>query len=237
MKSWTARRVDEWWADLFDLDRSQLWQSVTATEHTSLGDYPGLFVAWRGDGIHASLPAACPTEVVSSMATRAVASLQDVAFWRGLAERLGLAVIGPSTHHYLDVAPGPAPGVVRVSTADVAALRADVSESEWQESGFGDDVALCFGKYDGDVLVAAANLTSFAGDPCDVGVLVARAARGRRLVDEVGRTAASHAIEHHGLARWRARTSNQGSLDAARRLDFEPWCTQLAVRPPIPQPA
>jgi len=33
-----------------------------------------------------------------------------------------------------------------------------------------------------------------------------------------------------GFARWRARTRNRGSLGAARRLGFELWCTQLAIR-------
>lgn len=164
------------------------------------------------------------------------ADLQDPAYWHDLADRLGLVLIGPSTHHYLDVDPGQSPGVVRVSPAEVAALRAGVSEAEWQESGFADDVALCFGRYDDGLLVAAATLTSFAGNPCDVGVLVAPAARGRRLVDEVGRTAASYAVEHHALARWRARTINRGSLEAALRLGFEPWCTQLAIRRPVVEP-
>ena len=47
---------------------------------------------------------------------------------------------------------------------------------------------------------------------------------------EVGRAAASYAVSRHGLARWRARTTNSASIGAARRLGFEPWCTQLAIR-------
>lgn len=237
MRSGTARHLDDWWADLFGLDRDLLWRSVTATPHTRLEDYPGLLVAWRGAGVHASLPASCPAEVARAVSATNPADLQDPAYWHDLADRLGLAVIGPSTHHYLDVDPGPSPGVVQVNPAEVAALRPRVSEAEWQESGFADDVTLCFGKHVDGLLVAAANLTSFAGNPCDVGVLVAPAARGRRLVDEVGRTAASYAIEHHGLARWRASTTNRRSLEAARRLGFEPWCTQLAIRQPVVEPS
>jgi hypothetical protein len=40
----------------------------------------------------------------------------------------------------------------------------------------------------------------------------------------------SYAVSVHGFARWRARTTNRGSLGAAQRLGFEPWCTQLAIR-------
>jgi RimJ/RimL family protein N-acetyltransferase len=92
------------------------------------------------------------------------------------------------------------------------------------------DIALAFGAYDDGALVAAATLADFAGAPRHVGVLVAPAARGRRLVDDLGACAASYAIRHHGLARWRARPDNRGSSGAAQRLGFQPWCVQLAIR-------
>jgi RimJ/RimL family protein N-acetyltransferase len=140
---------------------------VTVRPHGRLGDYAGVVVL--GD-----------RRILAPPGTR---ELQAREFWSAFARSVGLAVIGPSTHHYLD------------------------------------------GR-----LVAAANLTSYADAPRDVGVLVVPDARGRRLVDEVGRAAASYAVSRHGFARWRARTTNRGSLGAGQRLGFEPWCTQLAIR-------
>jgi hypothetical protein len=46
----------------------------------------------------------------------------------------------------------------------------------------------------------------------------------------VGRHAASFAVREHGFARWGARDSNVASRAASRRLGFERWCSQLAVR-------
>ncbi|MCW2764465.1 MAG: Acetyltransferase protein, partial [Nocardioides sp.] len=65
--------------------------------------------------------------------------------------------------------------------------------------------------------MAAAILTDFAGSVRDVGVLVAPGARGRGLATRVGAQAASYAIANSGLARWRARVTNDASLAVATR--------------------
>jgi RimJ/RimL family protein N-acetyltransferase len=139
-------------------------------------------------------------------------------------------VIGPSTHHYLDEDPGTPATVARIEPSELGPMREAVTPDEWEESGFADDAPVWFGCHADGQLVAAANLTTYADAPLDVGVLVVPDARGRRLVDEVGRAAASYAVSRSGFARWRARTTNRGSLGAAQRLGFEPWCTQLAIR-------
>ena len=69
------------------------------------------------------------------------------------------------------------------------------------------------------------------GEPRLFPVLVAPHARGRGLAAEVGRHAASYAIRDRGLARWAARIGNEPSTRTAARLGFEPYVTQLAVRP------
>jgi hypothetical protein len=180
--------------------------------------------------VHVSLPAGSPAEVAESLATQGIPVLQTVDYWTAFARSRGLTVVGPSTHHYLDEDPGMPSTAVRVDASELGGLQGSATADEWEEAGFGDEADVIFGfRVDGAV-IAAATLTSYADAPRDVGVLVAPAARGRRLVDEVGRAAASYAVTHHEVARWRGRTTNRGSIGAARRLGFEPWCTQLAIR-------
>lgn len=229
MRTETEELVEDSWASLFDVDRAELWNRVTVRPHQLLGDYPGWFVAWRHDGVHVSVPAGPHDEVVEALLRESPDRLRDLDHWRQLADGLGLRVIGPATHHYLDRDPGPSPTVTEVPVSETARLRSTVTQEEWQEAGM-DDGLVAFGRYAGDELVAASTLADFADAPRHIGVLVSSPARGRGLVDEVGRSAAAYAVRHHGLARWRARPDNRGSSGAAARLGFEPWCTQLAIR-------
>ena len=230
MRQQTRQLVDESWTDLFGIDPDALWSGVTVRPHGRLGGYAGVMVAWRGTGVHVSAPASRSAEIAQSLATQGIRDLQTPEFWSEFARSVGLDVIGPSTHHYLDEDPGMPAAVVRIEPSELARLRAAVTLEEWEESGLAGDAQVWFGCHTDGRLVAAANLTSYADAPRDVGVLVVPDARGRRLVDEVGRAAASYAVSRHGLARWRARTTNRGSIGAAQRLGFEPWCTQLAIR-------
>ena len=199
MRHRTREFVDAQWADLFGIDAPSMWTEASARPHGRLGDYPGFLVAWRGQGVHVSLPAGCPSEIAESLATQGIPVLQTVEYWTAFARSRGLTVVGPSTHHYLDEDPGMPSAVVRVRASELDALRGSATADEWEEGGFGDEADVIFGvRADGDV-IAAANLTSYA-------------------------------VTHHEVARWRGRTTNRGSIGAARRLGFEPWCTQLAIR-------
>ncbi len=231
MQKQTEVLVDDWWAAVFGVADDALWRSVTVGPHSDrLGDYAGFFVSWRNGGVHVSLPSSCPLDAVEMLTSTAPVLLQQEGFWRAFATARSLALIGPATHAYLDVDPGPEPEVRRVGAEEVSSLRGRVSDGEWQESGLAEATPVSFGWYEDGVLQAAANLRDFVGAPRDVGVLVAASARGRGLVDRVGRAAASYAVQHHHVARWRAHTKNTASLRAAERIGFEPWCTQLAIR-------
>ena len=231
MQKQTEVLVGDWWASVFGVAGDALWRSVTLRPHTDrLGEYAGFFVSWRGGGVHVSLPSSCPLDAVEALASTAPALLQQEGFWRTFATARSMTLIGPSTHAYLDVDPGLDPEVRQVGVEEISSLRERVSAEEWQEAGFAEATPVSFGWYEDGVLQAAANLSDFADAPRDVGVLVASSARGRGLVDRVGRAAASYAVQHHQVARWRAHTKNTASLRAAERLGFEPWCTQLAIR-------
>lgn len=232
MRDQTEDYLDQWWAERFAVDSSGLWRSFTAMPHGALGDYPGYFVAWRGDGVHVSLPATADPDAVKSLGQHAIADLQDPSLWHDFAESCGLSLIGPSTHAYLDSDPGTDARVEPVDESALASLQERVPEEDWRESGFADGPPLTFGLHEDGVLVAASNLHLFGDRPRDVGVLVAPDARGRGLAAVVARHAASLAVREHGLARWGARNTNVASLATARHLGFEPWCTQLAIRQP-----
>ena len=230
MLSSTVSCLDAWYASVFGLDRSDLWQRVTVEPRTRPGPIEGYYIVWRGDGVHVSMPPEADLAVHDELTAESIKAIQDVPFWRDFAAARSLRVVGPSKHTYLDTDPGSAAGVVAVDAAELSTLRALVDEQDWAESGWNDQPAHTFGLYDEGQLVAASNLNSFAGKPRDIGVLVAPAWRGRDLSTAVGRHAASFAVHHYDFARWGARTANRASCAAARRLGFQPWCSQLAIR-------
>jgi GNAT superfamily N-acetyltransferase len=180
--------------------------------------------------VHVSLPATVGDAEAGSLTAQGVSSLTDEDFWRVWAGDRGLTVIGPSSHAYLDEDPGDDGTAPRIDPALLAPLRASVRPAEWREGGFDDDVEHVFGCFAAGRLVAAANLTDFAGAPRDVGLLVAPDLRGRGLGHRVGGAAASYAVRHHGFAAWRAFVGNRASLAVSRELGFEEYAGQLAVR-------
>jgi hypothetical protein len=231
MHAATVSALGDYYTDLFGIDHATLWQGVTVRTHTGrLQDYEGYYVAWRGDGAHVSMPPSGGSEVARDLSTATVETLQNPDFWREFAASRGLQVIGPSTHAYLGRDPGPIDGVTIPQEHDLRSLREAVDEADWVESGWNDHPPHIFGLYDEELLVAAANLNPFHQRPRDIGVVVARDLRGRGRSKTVAQQAASFAIRTHGFAGWGARSSNAASLASSRRLGFEQWCAQLAVR-------
>jgi hypothetical protein len=233
MHAETLSVLDDYYSNLFGIDRASLWHGTTLRTHTGrLQGYEGYYVAWRGDGVHVSVP---PSDAGGStgmdeLSVPAVQTLQNLDFWGAFATTRGLRVVGPSTHAYLDRDPGPVEGVTRLQDDDLRSLREAVDEADWVESGWNDQPPHAFGLRENGSLVAAANLNLFQHQPRDIGVVVPRRARGQGHSQLVGRHAASFAIRTHGFARWSARDSNAASIASSRRLGFERWCTQLAVR-------
>ena len=231
MDSSTRASLREYYADLFGIDEAAVWQGVTVQGHVGrLHGYEGFYVAWKGDGVHVSAPPDVDPASVRALTSEEAATLQDPAYWRRFAESRGLRVVGPSTHSYLDRDPGVVEGVATASDVDLASLRETVPAADWTESGWDDNPPYRFGIRRNGRLVAASNLNPFHHKPRDIGVLVAPTMRGRGLSLSVAQHAASVAVSTHGFARWGARDSNAASVAASRRLGFDRWCSQLAVR-------
>ena len=227
----TVSALSDYYTELFGIEDAALWQRVTVRNHTGrLRLYEGYYVAWRGDGAHVSTPLSGTAQVTRDLSTATVETLQTPSFWREFAATRGLQVIGPSSHAYTDRDPGPSLDVTIPPARDLLALREVVAEADWVDSGWPDQPPHVFGLYEEDRLVAAANLNSFHHHPRDIGVVVASDMRGRGLSTRVAQQAASFAVRTHGFARWGARDTNAASVAASRRLGFEQWCGQLAIR-------
>jgi GNAT superfamily N-acetyltransferase len=239
----TRVEVENFWCALFDLELDELWQDITVRPHWRLGDYPGWYVAWRGDGVHISAPLTAAASDAAALANENPVDLRRVEFWHAFALQRSMHVVGPAAHHYLDVDPGVPEDVEQVDPARLTLLRDAVSVEDWDESGIPEALdqggeALAVWGATGDAarpwvpaLLGGAVLTETAEARRDIGLLVAADARGRGIGLRLGQAAASYAVQWHGWARWTARTTNGPSMRTATRLGFERYATQLSIRP------
>jgi hypothetical protein len=159
----TLSALNDYYTDLFGIDEASLWQRATVRTHSRrLQGYEGYYVAWRSDGVHVSTPPSGGSEVTRSLSTETVDTLQNRGFWREFAVERGLQVIGPSTHAYLDRAPGPVGGVTLPQDEGLQLLREAVDESDWAESGWNDQPPHIFGLYEDGLVVAASSRSRVA---------------------------------------------------------------------------
>jgi RimJ/RimL family protein N-acetyltransferase len=233
----TRRSVDGWWSELLGVAPERLWHDRTVRHpHGRLGDLAGWYVAWRADGVHVSAPSSAAADEVASLRTEAPLSLQEPAFWAAFAAQRGLELRGPVVHAYLDDGPEAHEGtdgeVVEVEAARLEEMRGQVTRQEW-DAWATDQPARPVAVLDGGRLVAAASLGPWDGRMIDVGVLTVPDHRGRGLATRVGRACASHAVREHGVALWRAAPTNVASVRTAARIGFEPYVTQLVLRPRV----
>jgi hypothetical protein len=235
----TRERVDAFWSSTLDVDASDLH-----TPGTRVFPHPPQREFWYGIYVLAFDKSVCvfaPKELVDGVA-RVIAdhdgeTLLEVPTWEALLGTHLRSAYGPILHHYLLDARHLAPisqggGARRLNPGDAAAmsrLRASVSQAEWTETGFTGQPALLFGIFEGDDLVACANLTPGPDAATDIGIVVNPASRGRGYGLKIVAVAARQAILMHGITRFRALTSSPGTLAIARRLGFQHYGTNLAA--------
>jgi len=237
----TRERVDAFWSSTLGVDVSDLH-----TPGTRVYPHPPQRELWRGIYVIAfdfdkSVSVFAPADLVDGV-TRAIAdhegdTLLEVPTWQALLGDHMRSAYGPILHHYLLDAKPLAPiaqtaGARRLNPGDAEALnglRATVSQAEWTETGFTGQPALLFGIFEGDRLMACANLTPGPDAATDVGIVVDPAARGRGYAMKIVAVAARQAILMHGIARFRALTTSPGTLAIAHRLGFQHYGTNLAA--------
>ena len=96
-------------------------------------------------------------------------------------------------------------------------------------TGFTAQTAMLFGIFEGDRLVAAANLTPGPDAATDVGFVIHPEARGRGYGLQIAALAARQAILMHGVARYRALTSSPSTMAIADKLGFEEYGRNVVV--------
>jgi GNAT superfamily N-acetyltransferase len=200
--------VDRAWADAFGISVDELHEPGVrvVTGAPMLAGHPGAYVLHLGEAV-----------IIGVGALRA---------------------LGPSWHSYLhrdDFRPGTAAGR-RVVEADHDAIRRFqeiVGEDDFHEGGFGwepfPEVAWVL--EDGEGVAALGNMTDFGGAPADVGLVTRPDARGRGLATQLATAMLVECFEDHEVARYRALTTNAASIAVARRLGFEGYGENVAVRP------
>jgi hypothetical protein len=229
-------RVDAYWCDTLAIDSSALH-----TPGVHAYPNPPQRQAWRGIYVLAMDKAAtvfAPTDLLPAVhgwvGDLDADSALDPATWSSrLAGNVSL-IWGPGVHTYRDHAEGLAEQAAgrRINPLDAEALgrlRGAIPPQEWSAAGFNAQAAMLFGLFDGERLVAAANLTSGPDAATDVGIVVHPDERGRGHALRIAATATKQAIAMYGIARFRALVSSRSMLAIAETLGFSEYGRNLVV--------
>ncbi len=198
------------------------------------------------DGATVYAPADQVDLVTAAVAGRDPAALLEAKTWQDALSGGAQAIFGPVRHYYLDRSDGLAELAAgrRLNPYDsdaLGVLRAALPGQEWLVTGFTAPPAVLFGIFDGETLVAAANLTSgpavtnapaAPASPAaatDIGVVIHPDSRGQGYGVRIAALAAKQAIAMHGMARYRALTSSPSTLAIAERLGFAEYGRNLVA--------
>ena len=231
----TRERVDAFWSTTLALNIADLHRPGVAVHPN-----PPERDAWRGiyvlafEGAHVFAPADLVDEVGRAIHGQPPDALLEPKTWHeALGDSLASAW-GPVVHYYLDrrdqldeVAAGR-----RLNPRDaeaLTALRGAIPPMEWLLTGFTAQTAMLFGVFEGETLVAAANLTPGPDAATDVGFVIHPSARGKGYGLQVAAVAARQAILIHGIARFRALTVSPSTMAIATRLGFVEYGRNLAA--------
>jgi GNAT superfamily N-acetyltransferase len=233
------RFVDDSWSEIFAVDAADLRRAGTRVvgDPPGLGGYRGLYLLRLGHGCTVGVP----NEFVDRVNDLVRNAPPDEIFTpdraRALAGPDAGLVLGPSIHSYLDestfVAQGPC-DARRLGPHDADALetlRAGVAPEEWSEGGFKEEqIADHWGVFEDERLVAAGNMTDFAGWRADVGLVTHPQDRGRGLATRLAGAMTADALKTVPVIRYRALESNLPSRAVCRKLGFADHGANIAVR-------
>ena len=187
----TRERVDAFWSSTLGVDAADLHTpGVTCRSSTRRErvDWRGIYVLALRQGCLRLRPGrTCSRTITAAVAEHDAESLLEPTTWRTIlgdqvqiGVRAGAALLPRRRVDGLDeLAAGR-----RINPRDaeaLAELRGAVRSEEWASAGFTAQPAMLFGIFDGDRLVAAANLTAGPDAATDVGIVVHPEARGQGL--------------------------------------------------------
>jgi hypothetical protein len=236
----TRERVDAFWSSTLGVDAAELH-----SPGVSVFPNPAHREDWRGVyvlSLHSSIDkGACifaPADLVGSVAAALATQDPEIALdphtWPPILGDAIRLTFGPAIHTYRDDPAGLGEYATgrRMNPDDSEALgqlRSAVDALEWRSAGFSAQPAVLFGIFEGDRLVAAANLTAGPDAATDIGIIIHPDGRGKGYGLQIAATAAQQAIAMHGVARFRVLATSQPTLAIARRLQFEEYGRNLAV--------
>jgi GNAT superfamily N-acetyltransferase len=232
----TRERVDSFWSgslgvDVDDLHTPGIRLRPNASAHEW---WRGIYVLAFDDAVSVFAPPDMTDQVSAGLTGQDAESALEPKTWH---EMLGSAVrlaFGPVIHHYRDSSEGleeHANGR-RINPRDaesLARLRAAIAPEEWLSAGFTAQPAMLFGIFEGDRMVAAANLTAGPDAATDVGIVIHPDARGKGYAVQIAAAAARQALLMHGVARFRALATSQATLAIAKKLAFDEYGRNTAV--------
>ena len=130
-----------------------------------------MFVVERHDHVQVSLPDWVTAAHVRELEQEPPAVLASREFWATWSPTSDMVVLGPAVHAFTDREPDVASStddVVLLTVEDLATLQDDVTDDEWEESGFDHADGPVHAVVEGDRVVAAAHLSAFLGGAGDV---------------------------------------------------------------------
>jgi len=231
----TRERVDAFWAKTLGSSVADLHAPGVRVSPNRLDRE-----SWRGiyvfgfEGVTINVPMDMLESVTSAVVGHDAESLLEPKTWQEFLGEQARSAWGPVMHYYRDRLDGldeMAAGR-RLNPRDaeaIAALRSALPFYEWGVTGFTAQTAMLFGIFEGDKLVAAANLTPGPDAATDVGFVIHPDARGRGYGLQIAALAARQAIRMHGVARYRALTSSPSTMAIADKLGFAPYGRNVVV--------
>ena len=232
----TRERVDAFWCRTLGVEAADLHTPGVRVRANppDRADWRGVYALGFEKAVCVFTPADLLDAVTDGVADQDADTVLEAAHWQTLLGGRVRVAFGPVVHHYRDdrggldvVAAGR-----RINPRDAeafAALRGAVPPEEWSAAGFTAPPAMLFAIFDGDRIVAAANLTAGPDAATDVGIVVHPDERGKGFAVQVAALAARQALLMHGIARFRALATSSSTMAIAQKLGFEEYGRNLAV--------
>ncbi len=231
----TRERVDAFWSTTLGTSVEDLHAPGVRVKPNRLQRE-----SWRGiyvfgfEGATVNVPIDMVESITSSVVGHDTASLLEPKTWQDILGDQARSAWGPVKHYYRDRLDGldqMAAGR-RLNPRDAEAinvLRSALPFYEWGVTGFTAQTAMLFGIFEGDTLVAAANLTPGPEAATDVGFVIHPEARGRGYGRQIAALATRQAILMHGVARYRSLTSSPSTMAIADKLGFEEYGRNVVI--------
>ncbi|GAA2067295.1 GNAT family N-acetyltransferase [Leifsonia soli] len=229
MKPATEARVDNYWAEVFEVESARVWEPGIRTTWTK-DPWPGVYVLVRPGVVRLRAPRPERAKLEPVFRTITAEGALNTRHWQNALAAFSPQVLGPAIHSYRsDPVARDSWDIELVSEPDLALFAREAEDGEFEESGLANATRV-FGLREHGKLAAATGLSAWMNEPSDVGVLTLPWARRRGYGQLVAAAAVNEAIALAGIARWRSLANNAASRSLARSLGFEDRGENIGIR-------